>query len=309
VNTLTSELITTYTRLYESTDAYRFYQDQRNLLADTLSKAEADVVSFREKVGPDLLAADIGDLQTRVADLERELIDAQARRAEVESQLNAPDAAIVADSSQQDSESGTVGNSAISSLKGRLVDLQIQRSEMLSRYTPQSAAIRDLDRQIADAKRLLDQERGTTVDMHRRTARAKIDASDARITAITDQLTKYHATIAKLEHVLPEWNRLQNNVQTQKEAYMNYLRKEEEARISSALDESQIVNIAIAEHADVPTEPESGTLRRRVLFGIAFSTMLAVGVALLREWMDPSVKSAAQAERLAGLPVLGEIQA
>ena len=32
VNTLTSELITTYTRLYESTDAYRFYQDQRNLL-------------------------------------------------------------------------------------------------------------------------------------------------------------------------------------------------------------------------------------------------------------------------------------
>ena len=71
----------------------------------------------------------------------------------------------------------------------------------------------------------------------------------------------------------------------------------------------QIVNIAIAEHAEVPTEPESGLLRRRVLFGIALSTLLAVGIALLREWMDPSVKSAAQAERLAGLPVLGEIQA
>ena len=113
----------------------------------------------------------------------------------------------------------------------------------------------------------------------------------------------------KLEHVLPELNRLQNDVQTQKEAYLSYLRKEEEARIASALDESQIVNISIAERAAVPTEPESGQLRRRVLFGTVLSMMLAVGLALLRDWMDPSVKTAAQAERLAGLPVLGELQA
>jgi uncharacterized protein involved in exopolysaccharide biosynthesis len=308
VNTLTSELITTYTRLYESTDAYRFYQDQRNLLADTLSKAEAEAVSFREKVGPELLAADMADLQTRIADLERELIETDARRAEIESQLNAPEAAIVADAHAQDAEAGTVGNPAIGSLKGRLVELEIQRSELLSRYTAKSAAIRDIDRQIADARRLLQQERGTSVEMHRLTARAKLDANDARVAAITEQLARYRATVTKLEHVLPEWNRLQNNVQTQKEAYLNYLRKEEEARISSALDESQIVNIAIAERASVPTEPESGQLKRRVIFGTMVSLLLSVGLALLRDWMDPSVKTAAQAERIAGLPVLGELQ-
>jgi uncharacterized protein involved in exopolysaccharide biosynthesis len=144
--------------------------------------------------------------------------------------------------------------------------------------------------------------------MHRLTARAKLDANDARVAAITEQLARYRATVTKLEHVLPEWNRLQNNVQTQKEAYLNYLRKEEEARISSALDESQIVNIAIAERASVPTEPESGQLKRRVIFGTMVSLLLSVGLALLRDWMDPSVKTAAQAERIAGLPVLGELQ-
>ena len=264
---------------------------------------------FREKVGPDLLAADIGDLQTRVADLERELIDAQGRRAEIESQLNAPDGAIVADAAAQDTEAGTVGNPAIGSLKGR--SGRAARSNAAScslgtRRRARRSATRPPDRRRQAAAR---QERGTTIEMHRQTARAKIDANDGRIAAIMDQLTRYHATISKLEHVLPEWNRLQNDVQTQKEAYMNYLRKEEEARISSALDESQIVNIAIAEHADVPSEPESGLLRKRIMFGIALSTLLAVGIALLRDWMDPSVKSAAQAERLAGLPVLGEIQA
>jgi uncharacterized protein involved in exopolysaccharide biosynthesis len=309
VNTLTSQLITTYTRLYESTDAYKFYQDQRNLLAETLSKAEAELVRFRDNVGPELLAYDMADLHSRVADLERELIDTSARRAEIVSQLNAPAQAIVADAHSQDEEAGTVGNPAIGSLKGRLVELEIQRSELLSRYTPKSAAIRDIDRQIADAKRLLEQERGSSVEMHRLTARARLDANEARVAAITDQLSKYRATITKLEDVLPEWNRIQNDVQTQKEAYLNYLRKEEEARISSALDESQIVNIAIAERAAVPTEPESGQLRRRVLVGTFLSGLLAVGLALLRDWMDPSVKTAAQAERLAGLPVLGELQA
>lgn len=308
VNGLTGELIKTYTRLYESEDTHRFYQNQRNLLSDTLSKAETELVAFRERVGSDLLSLDITDLQTRIANLELELVEVQGRRAELEAQTNVPDEAIVADASSQDTESGTVGNPAISSLKTRLMELQIERSQLLSRYTPTSAAVRDIDRQIAEARRILAQERAITVDMYRKTARAKIDGNDARVAAVNAQLAKYRNTLERLERVLPEWNRLQNDAQTQKEAYLNYLRKEEEARVSSALDESQIVNIAIAERAQVPTEPQGGRVKRRILFGAILSALLAFGVAFIRDWMDPSVKTASQAERLVGLPVLGELQ-
>ena len=140
-----------------------------------------------------------------------------------------------------------------------------------------------------------------------RTFSTSTERNTASIGVTVQDVDAVFATVTKLEHVLPEWNRLQNNVQTQKEAYLNYLRKEEEARISSALDESQIVNIAIAERASVPTEPESGQLKRRVIFGTMVSLLLSVGLALLRDWMDPSVKTAAQAERIAGLPVLGAL--
>jgi uncharacterized protein involved in exopolysaccharide biosynthesis len=306
VNALTTELITKYTRLHESEDAHRFYQSQRTLLAETLSKAEAALVAFRERVGADLLSVDVAELQSRIAELELEIGAVQSRRAELEAQLNAPDQAIIADASMQDVEAGTVGNPVIAPLKSRLMELNIQRSELLSRYTPTSAAVRDIDRQIAEARRFIEQERATTVDMYRKTARAKIDAGDARLAAINTQIAKHRDTLEKVERVLPEWNRLQNNAQTQKEAYLNYLRKEEEARISSALDESKLVNVAIAAHADVPTEPEGGH-KRRILFGAVFSGMLAIGIALLRDWMDPSVKTALQAERLVGLPVLGEL--
>jgi uncharacterized protein involved in exopolysaccharide biosynthesis len=184
----------------------------------------------------------------------------------------------------------------------------MQRSELLSRYTPTSAVVRDVDRQISEVRRLLANERSASVDMRRRAARAKMEANDARIVALQAQITKYRETIERLEKVLPEWNRLLNNAQTQKESYLSYLRKEEEARVSSALDESQIVNIAIAERAQVPGEPEGAALKRTSAFGAALSLLIGIGLAFFRDWMDPSVKSAGQIERLVGLPVLGELQ-
>jgi uncharacterized protein involved in exopolysaccharide biosynthesis len=135
-----------------------------------------------------------------------------------------------------------------------------------------------------------------------------MEANDARIVALQAQIAKYRETIERLEKVLPEWNRLLNNAQTQKESYLSYLRKEEEARVSSALDESQIVNIAIAERAQVPGEPEGAALKRTSAFGAALSLLIGIGLAFFRDWMDPSVKSAGQIERLVGLPVLGELQ-
>jgi uncharacterized protein involved in exopolysaccharide biosynthesis len=307
-NAVTTGIINAYTKLYESEDAYRFYQNQKTLLADTLSKAEAEMVAFRERVGADLLSLNMTDLQARVAALDLEVIDAEGRRAELEAQLNTPEESIVADAQSSDAESGTVGNPVIGELKQRLIGLEMQRSELLSRYTPTSAVVRDVDRQIADVRRLLANERSASVDMRQRAARAKMDANDARIVALQAQIAKYRETIERLEKVLPEWNRLQNNAQTQKESYLSYLRKEEEARVSSALDESQIVNIAIAERAQVPGEPEGAALKRTSAFGAAMSLLLGIGLAFFRDWMDPSVKSAGQIERLVGLPVLGELQ-
>lgn len=307
-NAVTTAIINAYTKLYESGDAYKFYQNQKTLLAETLSKAEAEMVAFRERVGADLLSLNMADLQARVAALDLEVIDAEGRRAELEAQLNAPEEAIVADAHSSDPESGTVGNPVIGDLKQRLIGLEMQRSELLSRYTPTSAVVRDVDRQIAEVRRLLASERSASVDMRRRAARAKMEANDARIVALQAQIAKYRETIERLEKVLPEWNRLQNNAQTQKESYLSYLRKEEEARVSSALDESQIVNIAIAERAQVPGEPEGAALKRTSAFGAAMSLLLGIGLAFFRDWMDPSVKSAGQIERLVGLPVLGELQ-
>ena len=88
---------------------------------------------------------------------------------------------------------------------------------------------------------------------------------------------------------------------------MTYLKKEEEARFSRALDESRIVNLNVAEPAEVPIDPEAAHRMETIFVGILLSLALGLGLAFVREQLDPTVKSSAEAERLTGLPVISEI--
>lgn len=294
INGLSETLIDKYRRIYESSTTQEFFHSQRLVLADKLEKAQAARTAFRDRVGSDLLTLNTEELRLRIAELSNLLDAAETERAEQSAKAEA-----VVDLNS---------NPALGAVKARIIELELERSELLSRYTKTSVAVRDLDRQIAEAKRLLAKEREATLAIQRGAVQNALDSVDARISAITTQISDNRSKLRELEKVAPEWERLENEVASAKEAYQTYSRKEEQARFSNALDESKIVNVAIVEPATPPTKPESSPIKRLLVLGLAASTLLGVGFALVRDWLDPSVKTTAQVERMTGLPVLGEIQ-
>jgi len=92
-----------------------------------------------------------------------------------------------------------------------------------------------------------------------------------------------------------------------KEAYATYAKKEEEARFTTALDESSIVNLAIAERAQPPVTPEKTKSMLIFAVGSMMSLLAGVGLAFIRDRLDPAVKSAAEAHGVTGLPILAEV--
>jgi uncharacterized protein involved in exopolysaccharide biosynthesis len=306
-NKLVAKAIAKYTGLSETADAQKFYGDQRALLAKAVDEAQLALNDFRQRSGPELLTLNRDQLRDRIAQLEASRNGEKTAIAELRARRDTPPEAIWSDATSSDPSAGIVVNPSVHAIKARLMELEIKRSELISRYAPKSAMISDVDRQIREAKRLLGQERANTIELYRKDANSRIEAAEARVTAMTDQLTDYRAQLAQYDTVAPEWERLQNELDTRRGAYQMYVRKEEEARFSSALDESQILNITVAQAASVPREPEASPILKYIALGAGLGLLVGMGLALLRDWMDPSVKSTTQAERLTGVPVLGEI--
>jgi uncharacterized protein involved in exopolysaccharide biosynthesis len=87
------------------------------------------------------------------------------------------------------------------------------------------------------------------------------------------------------------------------ENYMLYLRKEEEARISDALDRQRFSNVVVAEPATVPFTPQARWLLVALL-GMLFAGVASVVLAFVMDRWDPSFRTPEEVESFLGTPVV-----
>ena len=88
--------------------------------------------------------------------------------------------------------------------------------------------------------------------------------------------------------------------------YLLYLQKQEEARISDALDRNRIVNVAIAEAATVPALPTHSPLFTLLLGGL-LATCLSLASAYGADYLDPSFRTPQELYNTLDVPVLAAV--
>jgi uncharacterized protein involved in exopolysaccharide biosynthesis len=131
--------------------------------------------------------------------------------------------------------------------------------------------------------------------------RLKIDQQEA-----TEQVTRLKHRIGEIATEAVNRAELTREVRANEEAYLLYRKKVEEARISEAMDEQKFMNITIAEDAAIPIAPlTSKTLS--YAFALMVGLVAGVGGGFLREFVDNSVKTAADVTSSTALPVLASI--
>ena len=95
-------------------------------------------------------------------------------------------------------------------------------------------------------------------------------------------------------------------VKATEENYLLYRRKEEEARISTALDRGRILNVVIAEAATVPSLPSSDR-SRTMFFGALLATIISVGLAFASEYLDTTFRTPDEVGLFLNVPVLASL--
>ncbi len=260
-----------------------------------------------------LLRARLTELSVGLQDAEAELASTTARVTSLQHEIRRYPETVP-------NEVRRAQNQAVQFLKPRVLEKEMERNELLSRYAPTSSRVTDAERELAEAHRLLAQEQATVAEttttlnptrqaLEGGLAQATVDAAgqQAHVDALRAQIDSTRAALDRLDQVAAENGRLDQELAAANEAYLTYTRKQEQARLGSALDDSHIVNVAVVEPAVVPDRPARSHGIVLIMLAGILSLGLGTAAALTLELFDPTVRGARDAEAATGLPVLGRV--
>src|SRR5205823_3476722 len=141
VNKLVAQHIERHTRLNQQSEAREFYERQRQLLAQKSSDAEASLQQFyqREHVEPtaeqrSAMRARLAELQTTLSNSETELAEGTARVEFLSTEIKTHPRSIPTQERLAESATAQL-------IKPKIVDLELQRSQLLSIYAPTSVKV------------------------------------------------------------------------------------------------------------------------------------------------------------------------
>ncbi|TRZ95513.1 polysaccharide biosynthesis tyrosine autokinase [bacterium] len=132
----------------------------------------------------------------------------------------------------------------------------------------------------------------------------KMVALNTRLETVNRSIDAESKKLMELNEKMIQYNVLKREVQSNKSLYESLLRRFKETEVDKEL---RLTNIRVIDWADVPRAPFSPNRKRDITTGIMFSVMWGVGLALLLEYLDSTVKTAEDIEMYVRLPFLGYI--
>jgi polysaccharide biosynthesis transport protein len=205
-------------------------------------------------------------------------------------------------------------------MKARLLDLQLARTELLTKYEPSYRPVRDLDRQIAEAQAEIVAEdqapiRQQTSDKdpnhewaQSELVKAQVEMKTLAAHAVAESalLANYREAARLLGDRAIEQEQLLHDLNATEDTYLLYLNKREEARIGDALDQGGILNVTIAEQPTVPALPKLSVLGFGLL-GLVAGGTLSTSLAFAADYLNPAFRTPDEVLAYLGSPVLASL--
>jgi succinoglycan biosynthesis transport protein ExoP len=235
----------------------------------------------------------LGALNTQLVEAEKDRIDAESKYKSA----NGPGRA----GSLVDADEQRLG-----ALESKLAELQQRRTQLLVEATEEAPEVKELDPQIAELQTQIKDLR-----------------NKKSTTLVTNLETRYRETLGREQALRTSFEKQRSETLTQNEAAINYRIIQQEIETNKTLldnllqrsKENDVImaskpnNVSIIDYALAPDGPIGPNRTRTVLMAFFLSLALGVGLSLLLEYLDDSVHSTEDVERLLNLPALAVIPA
>lgn len=232
----------------------------------------------------------------RLNDLNRELTDAQGDRMRKEALYE------FAKAGNLDVVPQLRENAALQELNKRHTDLTTQSMAALDQYGPNFPKVQRLQSQIKEVDGLIESEKQHILAI----LGNEYNAARQREGLLSEALNEQKSEVNQMAQSMVEYNILKRDAEGYKTMYDGLLTKLKEANIAAGLKSS---NIRVIDPAMVPTIPSRPAKARNIALSFLVGLVGGIGLALLREYLDNTVKTPDDIETLARLPALAVVPA
>ncbi len=274
-------------------------QEQRKVV----EASEMALQRYREEHGADALFTDrlgaeqqnivvqkLGELQAAVSKARAETIEKEAQYKQL--------SAIQADRDPLDTLPAIASNGFIQGLKGEVTALQrqlVQASKELGERHPEMIKLQGA---VQSAERKLQTEISNVV----RAIRNDFEAAQSRERALVVALERQKVEVQALNGKAVEYNALEREATSNREALDKLLQRSREASLAREL---QSTSVGIVDSAEIPAWPTLPRKERTLMLALVGSGALALALVFLLETLNTGMTSPQDVERHLGIQVLG----
>jgi capsular exopolysaccharide synthesis family protein len=230
----------------------------------------------------------------RLADVNRAYTDAQQERMKKEAFYQFAKAGDINEVPQ------LRDNPVLQGLINKRETLAEDYTEAVNQYGPNFPRVQRLQAQLKDLDQLIQKENQNTLSRIENEYREAKQREIMMLQALDDQKVEAN----QMAERLVEYNILKREAEANKALYDGLMTKLKEVSISSALQSS---NIRVVDPAMIPAYPSRPAKARNIALAFIVGLVGGIGLALLREYLDNTVKTPDDIETLARLPSLAVV--
>jgi succinoglycan biosynthesis transport protein ExoP len=232
----------------------------------------------------------------RLNDLNRQLTDAQSERMRKEALYE------FAKAGNLDVIPQLRENSSLQDLMRKRSELYSQFTDALNQYGPNFPKVQRLQSHLKEIDGLMDNEKRNILE----TMGNDYNAARQREGLLNEALNEQKNDVSLMSQSLVEYNILKRQAEANKTMYDGLLTKLKEANIAAGLKSS---NIRVVDPAMVPSTPARPAKTKNIALSLLVGLVGGIGLALLREYLDNTVKTPDDIENLVRLPSLAVVPA
>jgi len=205
----------------------------------------------------------------------------------------------------------------VTEAKTKQLELQLKEQELRRKYSDNSRLVVEARKEVdLVTKYVKEQEEGTSnkvktsnpvyqnmeIDLFR--AEGELNSQIARSDALSNQLKQLDKEIGVLDLSENKVQNLKRDVAINEKNYKTYADRQEEARLSEAMNRLKMSNISVVQAAEVPAQPISMYRMFKLVMGLLVGLFSGLAFAYMSETLSRTFSDPESVERYLELPVL-----